>query len=56
MFIGGEKTFGSNHKQNFLQDHHRYMINGGTVTSNAPFGTFNEPTDYKTKSRPSTSY
>lgn len=22
-----------------LQDHHRYILNGGTVSSNAPFGT-----------------
>ncbi|EGR29644.1 hypothetical protein IMG5_151930, partial [Ichthyophthirius multifiliis] len=39
-------------KKGFLQDHHRYLINGGSVSSNAPYGTFQEPTDYATQQRP----
>jgi len=29
-------------------DHHRNHIKGGSVSQNAPFGTFQEPTNYKT--------
>lgn len=35
----------------YLQDHHRYLVQGGTVSQNAPFGTYNEPTNYSTQSR-----
>lgn len=30
-------------------DHHRYYVKGGSVSQNAPFGTFEQPTNYKTE-------
>lgn len=36
-------------RKGYLQDHHRYAINGGSVTDNAPFGTFKGPTTYSTE-------
>ena len=48
QYAGSRKIF--DHKQKgYLQDHHRYAINGGTVTENAPFGTFSGPTNYTTE-------
>mgnify|MGYP000897611308 CR=1 FL=1 len=40
--IGSKKRFDmKNNNNSYLIDHHRYMINGGTVSQNAPFGTYN---------------
>jgi hypothetical protein len=35
--------FEPDHKKGYLQDHHRYLVQGGTVSQNAPFGTYAEP-------------
>lgn len=32
-------------------DHHRYVVKGGSVSQNAPFGTSVEPTTYVTEHR-----
>lgn len=48
---GSKSAFEPDHKKGFLKDHHRYIYNGGSVSSNAPFGTFNEPTDYGARSQ-----
>lgn len=32
-----------------MQDHHKHLYYGGTVTSNAPFGTFEEKVNYSTQ-------
>ena len=32
-------------------DHHRSAVLGGSSTSNAPYGTFAEPTNYLTENR-----
>jgi len=45
-YAGSKNVFDQDHKSSYLQDHHRYMIHGGSVSSNAPFGTFSEGTDY----------
>lgn len=45
-YAGNKHVFDADHKNSYLKDHHRYVIQGGTVSSNAPFGTFSEPTDY----------
>ena len=56
---GGYKVHGQTrlpyetfHKASYLQDHHKQLYYGGTVTSNAPFGTFEEKTNYSTTLRP----
>lgn len=49
--IGSKLVFDADAKKSFLLDHHRNLIYGGTVSQNAPFGTFNEPTEYKTANR-----
>ena len=46
-YAGSRKTFDPS-KKGYLQDHHRYALNGGTVSQNAPFGTFSTPTMYTT--------
>ncbi|EGR27426.1 hypothetical protein IMG5_196080 [Ichthyophthirius multifiliis] len=48
----GHKNMFDPNKKGFLQDHHRSLTNGGTVSSNAPFGTSQEPTEYSTQLRP----
>lgn len=47
-YAGSRKTFDPK-KSGYLQDHHRYAYNGGSISQNAPFGTFNLPTSYKTE-------
>eukprot|EP00825_Cyclidium_porcatum_P007794 TRINITY_DN1390_c0_g1_i9.p1 TRINITY_DN1390_c0_g1~~TRINITY_DN1390_c0_g1_i9.p1 ORF type:complete len:523 (+),score=123.87 TRINITY_DN1390_c0_g1_i9:62-1630(+) len=51
-YAGSKQIFDPDSKKSFLLDHHRNLIYGGTVSQNAPFGTFNEPTDYKTANKP----
>ncbi|KAL4439152.1 hypothetical protein ABPG74_008927 [Tetrahymena malaccensis] len=51
----GQRNAFDPEKKGFLQDHHRFIVNGGTVSSNAPFGTSQEPTHYSTQLRPYTS-
>lgn len=54
MYAGGSnsrKTFDPSHQKGYLMDHHRHKIKGGSITSNAPFGTSNEPTSYFTEHR-----
>lgn len=48
MYAGSRKVFDSSAKS-YLMDHHRYAVKGGTISSNAPFGTSNEPTSYFTE-------
>ncbi len=50
QYAGSRKLFDPNHK-GYLVDHHRYAVKGGTVTDNAPFGTFSGPTIYSTEHR-----
>jgi hypothetical protein len=47
-YAGSRKIF-DRKKSAYLQDHHRYAYNGGSVSQNAPFGTFNIPTNYTTE-------
>lgn len=47
-YAGSRKVFDPK-KSAYLQDHHRYAYNGGSVSQNAPFGTFNLPTTYTTE-------
>ena len=47
-YAGSRKLFDPT-KKGYLQDHHRYALNGGSVSSNAPFGTFSTPTVYTTE-------
>jgi hypothetical protein len=42
---GGKRVFEPDHKKGYLQDHHRYVVSGGSVAANAPFGTFAEPSE-----------
>jgi hypothetical protein len=42
-YLGSKKRFDMKNNS-YLIDHHRYMIDGGTVSQNAPFGTYNEIT------------
>ena len=47
MYAGSRKLFDPASKS-YLMDHHRYAVKGGSISSNAPFGTSNEPTNYFT--------
>lgn len=38
MYAGSRKLFDAGMK-NYLLDHHRYAVKGGSISSNAPFGT-----------------
>ncbi|KAM3137798.1 hypothetical protein pb186bvf_010041 [Paramecium bursaria] len=49
---GGKQVFDPDHKRGYLQDHHRYVIAGGSVSANAPFGT----TQQEQQQRPSTAF
>ena len=40
LYAGSRKIFDSSAKS-YLMDHHRYAVKGGTISSNAPFGTSN---------------
>ena len=51
---GGRKNYETFHRASYLQDHHKHLYYGGTVTSNAPYGTFDEKMDYATIVRPGT--
>ena len=46
-YAGSRKVFDPS-KKGYLQDHHRYALNGGSVSENAPFGTYSAPTIYTT--------
>ena len=46
-YAGSRKLFDHGAKS-YLLDHHRYAVKGGSISSNAPFGTSNEPTNYFT--------
>lgn len=48
MYAGSRKLFDPAAKS-YLMDHHRYAVKGGSISSNAPFGTSNEPTNYFTE-------
>lgn len=48
QYAGSRKLFDPSYK-GYLLDHHRYAIKGGSVTDNAPFGTFHGPTNYTTE-------
>ncbi|CAD8172780.1 unnamed protein product [Paramecium octaurelia] len=39
---GNKQVFEPDHKRSYLQDHHRYVVQGGSVSANAPFGTFTQ--------------
>ncbi len=47
-YAGSRKLFDHGAKS-YLLDHHRYAVKGGSISSNAPFGTSNEPTNYFTE-------
>ena len=47
-YAGSRKLFDPSSKS-YLMDHHRYAVKGGSISSNAPFGTSNEPTNYFTE-------
>ena len=49
MYAGSRKTFDPYNPKGYLMDHHRQSVKGGTTTSNAPFGTSSEPTNYFTE-------
>jgi hypothetical protein len=38
MYAGSRKVFDPA-KKSYLMDHHRYAVQGGSVSQNAPFGT-----------------
>ncbi len=40
MYAGSRKLFDTSAKS-YLMDHHRYAVKGGSISSNAPFGTSN---------------
>ncbi len=46
-YAGSKKNFDPT-RNGYLQDHHFSTINGKSVSENAPFGTFLEPTSYRT--------
>lgn len=46
-YAGSRKLF-DHSKNGYLLDHHRNYVKGGSVSQNAPFGTFSEPTSYTT--------
>ena len=46
-YAGSRKVFESP-KDCYLLDHHRYVVKGGSVSQNAPFGTSQDPTNYFT--------
>jgi len=48
MYAGSRKLFDPTSK-GYLMDHHRHAVKGGSISSNAPFGTSNEPTNYFTE-------
>lgn len=50
QYAGSRKVFNPGVK-GYLQDHHKYAIYGGTVSQNAPFGTFSDPVSYSTEHR-----
>lgn len=47
-YAGSRKVFETS-KNCYLLDHHRYVVKGGSVSQNAPFGTTQEPTNYFTE-------
>ena len=47
QYAGSRKLFLDN-KSGYIMDHHRHYLKGGSVSQNAPFGTYQEPTNYKT--------
>ena len=47
QYAGSRKYFDPT-KNNYLMDHHKYVIQGGSVSQSAPFGTSKEPTNYFT--------
>lgn len=47
QYAGSRKLFDPT-KNGYLMDHHRYVVKGGSVSQNAPFGTSHEPTNYFT--------
>ena len=47
-YAGSRKLFDPK-KNGYLMDHHRYVVKGGTVSDNAPFGTFTQKTAYTTE-------
>ena len=49
-YAGSRKVFDAS-KNSYLMDHHRYVVKGGSVSQNAPFGTTHEPTNYLTEHR-----
>ena len=49
-YAGSRKLF-DHSKNGYLLDHHRNYIKGGSVSQNAPFGTFSDPTSYTTEHR-----
>jgi hypothetical protein len=48
MYAGSRKLFDPTSK-GYLMDHHRCAVKGGSISSNAPFGTSSEPTNYFTE-------
>lgn len=48
QYAGSRKVFDPS-KKGYLQDHHKYAVNGGSVSQNAPFGTSSTPTIYETE-------
>ena len=49
-YAGSRKIF-DHSKNGYILDHHRNYIKGGSVSQNAPFGTFSDPTSYITEHR-----
>lgn len=47
-YAGSRKLFDQS-KNGYLMDHHRNYVKGGSVSENAPFGTFKETTTYTTE-------
>jgi len=50
---GGRQGFSPH--DGYIQDFHRHLYNGGTVSGNAPFGTMETPMDWSTSLRPNMS-
>jgi Ca2+-binding EF-hand superfamily protein len=48
----GSKNFQTHHKSQWIADHHRSLLAGGSVSASAPYGTSEEPTDWSTSLRP----
>ncbi|CAD8075605.1 unnamed protein product [Paramecium primaurelia] len=54
-YAGNKQVFEPDHKRGYLQDHHRFVLQGGSVSANAPFGTFTQQ-EQLAQSRPSVGY